>query len=66
MRKDDIPADAVAAEFRCPFCGGKAAALRAGAVIHALPACATFGRLDPLEYLRAVNRRARELDAHNN
>ncbi len=48
--------------FRCPFCGAYAYAESPAPgepgephVLHALPICKQFERLDAIEYMRAVN-----------
>lgn len=52
--------------FPCMFCGGTAGAGHTDsgtpAVVHTLPHCETFEKLDPLDYLRA-NRLAYERQA---
>jgi len=48
----DLPTD-------CPFCGkGLAASERPLSIMHAMPPCKTFNRLDALEFVTAVNNRA--------
>ena len=43
-------------EFICPFCGQPCRViLEPPQVLHATPTCATFDRLEPDEYLVAVN-----------
>ena len=55
-------------EFACPFCGRQAIAdmkfklkpkgkpmIKGAGIMHALPMCDQFNRLDPHEYLVAVN-----------
>lgn len=50
-----------ASAFVCPFCGSEALAGTTtegtDTVMHLLPTCPTYERLEPLEYLEAVNRR---------
>jgi hypothetical protein len=42
--------------FDCPFCKGKAtASVKQGMVIHTLPACTTYLRLDIVAFMKAVN-----------
>lgn len=41
--------------FVCPFCGKRCAAVEPPGVLHEAPACDTFIRLDPVEFLHAVN-----------
>lgn len=52
--------------FKCPFCGKDAqagyTAEDEAVVIHALPMCAEFERLDPLEYVIQVNRNIASLN----
>lgn len=43
-------------EFVCPFCGRYAAIVEPPGVVHAVPPCAVFVRLEVNEYLHAVNR----------
>lgn len=43
-------------EFVCPFCGRYAAVVEPPGVVHALPICAVFERMEVNEYLHAVNR----------
>lgn len=43
-------------QFNCPFCDGQAVVgEEAMAVIHSLPPCDQWIRLDALDYLHAVN-----------
>lgn len=45
-------------DFLCPFCGGHASAGYKGedpCVMHAEPMCEKFAKLEPDEYLAAVN-----------
>lgn len=41
--------------FECPFCQGRAAVVEPAGVMHTMPPCATFVKLEPLDYLHAVN-----------
>lgn len=43
-------------EFKCPFCGRTvAASSKEGAVLHAVPMCEKFEKLEPDEYMHQVN-----------
>lgn len=48
-------------DFKCPFCvKGECTAGYVGedpVVVHTTPSCETFDRLDPIEFLSAVNKR---------
>ncbi len=45
-------------DFVCPFCGKPCTAtLEHAAVLHTAPTCDTFNKLDPAEFLHAVNQR---------
>jgi len=49
-------------DFNCPFCGLPARAVTEGQqfVIHKLPQCEEFMRMDPLEYVTAVRKIAQK------
>lgn len=45
----------LAVEFPCPFCGKQAGATKGmAAVIHAMPYCPDFDRLDALAFITAA------------
>lgn len=46
--------------FICPFCGMRAEVIEPPGVLHEQPACETFMKLEPTDYLHVVNQRLRE------
>lgn len=43
-------------DFPCPFCTGTvSASVKACAVMHTMPICVTFDRLQPEEFMHACN-----------
>ncbi len=39
----------------CPFCGQMFIASVSGTLLHYMPMCEKFEKLDPVEFLKAVN-----------
>ena len=52
-------------EFICPFCGLKCSILNPPGLAHVEPACATFVREEPTEFLLLVNAKLRESETVN-
>lgn len=51
-------------DVSCPFCNGTMSATEdaGGMVLHSIPYCARFEKLDALEFLREVNKAIKELE----